>query len=145
MSGHAAATVGNNSQVVLRNNIARIKPLLDLEGEWTVRDAEGDVRDVIVLLKKEGAIEHVSRDVFNVKVHPDDPSQGSDIVNRWRWKPAHKRYLKQVAEDVTTFPCGHRAHICNPREVDGFSCRKCLDDGDTPEYSREQLEELGVV
>jgi len=145
MSSDVAATVGNNSQVRLRNNIARIKPLLDLEGEWTVRDAEGNVRETLIFLKKEDAIEKVGKDVFNVKIHEGDPSQGSDILCRWRWNRPHKKYCKQVAEDVTTFPCGHRAHICNPREVDGFSCRKCLDDGDSPEYSREQLGELGVV
>jgi hypothetical protein len=38
--------------------------------------------------------------------------------------------------------CEHRVHICNPREIDGFSCQKCIDNGDMPEYSRDKIEEL---
>jgi len=146
MSGKIAKTVGNNSQVVLRNRAAEFAPLVELEGTWCIRDADGDsqaLRDAIHVLKQHGCIEHQGKNVINNKVHEDDPSQGSDILNQWRWNGPHKRYLQQVLDERTTMPeCNHRVHIYNAREVDGFSCRKCVENGEYPEYSRETIEAL---
>jgi len=146
MSGRIAKTVGNNSQIRLRNRAAQFEPLLELEGTWTVRDAEGDrqdLRDAVTILKKEGCIERVGIAHFNKRVNPEQPSQGSDRVNKWRWNGPHKRFLKEVTEERDTMPdCNHRVHIYNAREVDGFSCRKCIENGDYPEYSRETIENL---
>jgi len=138
-------TVGNNTQQTLRNRAAEFEPLLELSGVWCIRDAEGDaqkLRDAIHILKKHGCIEQIRKKTVNKRIN-GGPSQGSDLLNEWRWNGPHKRYLQQVLEDRDTMPdCSHRVHIYNPRDIDGFSCRKCVENGEAPEYSREEIKSL---
>jgi len=136
--------LNNNQRVKLQARIEDIAPLLTLSGQWTVRDVDADVIDAVKLLRKNGAIRRCGETVLTRdREYRDAPDR--DVINQWEWNDGAKAHLQEYYDGLTLFPCGHRAHICNPLEVDGFSCRKCIDDGSYPEYSREQLEELGVV
>ncbi len=52
-----------------------------------------------------------------------------------------KQTLLEYLENRNELPCEHRAHICNPREVDGYSCRYCIENGNYPEYSKQEVKE----
>lgn len=137
--------LNNNQRQKLHKRIADIAPLLDVESPFTVRDVDADVIETVKYLRKNGAVRKVGKVVLTKdRDYRDWPDR--DVINQWEWNDGAREHLQNYFDRLTTFPnCNHRAHICNPREVDGFSCRKCIDDGEYPEYSREQLEELGVV
>lgn len=145
MSAEAETSrLNNNQRQKLGNRIHDIAPLLQFDGPFTCRDVDTEVRTVVELLHRHGALERVG----DVKVTRDYDSQDRpkvDFVNQWQFRPAALEWLRERLADTETFPCGHRAHICNPRDVDGFSCRECLDEGKTPEYDRALLEECGVA
>jgi len=141
---HQDSRLTGEQRQPLKNRIHDIAPLLAFDEPFTVRDVDSDARSVILLLKRNSAVKCLGKTkVTREYEHSDKPKV--DYVNQWRWVPGPKAWLQRYYDDLKTFPCGHRAHICNPREVDGFSCRECLDDGDAPEYDREKLESLGVV
>jgi len=142
----AAKIITDGLKEKLRNRAAEFAPLLELTGEWSIRDIDEDPHDfcnTMHTLKQAGAIVHQGKEIVPEQVKDGQPNQGTEIVNKWSWSGPHKRYLQEVLQNRQTMPeCLHRVHICNPREVDGFSCRKCNDQGEYPEYSRETIEEL---
>ena len=146
MSSQIRRKVGNNSQQVLRNRAAELIPFVNMDGNWTIRDVEGEpqqLRDYIVLLKQHGAIERSGYQVENNRCRENENHAGSNKINVWQWNSEHKRYILNCLENRDTMPeCEHGVHIYNPREIDGFSCRKCHEKGEMPEYSRETIKEL---
>lgn len=128
----------------LTNAIEQIAPLLSLSGTWTVRDVDADALNAVKLLHRHGAITSEGKvGIVTEREYKDRPD--TDILNEWSWKERPKQHLRDYLDDAELFECGHRAHICNPREVDGFSCQYCIDDGEYPEYDRATLEAKGVV
>jgi len=118
---------------VLKRRIDDFYPLLQLDGEWMVRDA--DIKQGIIgTLRKEGAVERVDR------VLKDN---AKTLVGVYRWKPQAKKALKEYWEQRTNLPCGHRVKINHHPTKECLTCKECIDEGrEPPEYSKEQVSEL---
>lgn len=129
----------------LSNRIHYVTEILDIDDPFITREVNhADARNAVRFLKEHGAIEKCGK--RRVERGYDYNDGGTvDYVHEWEWREGAREWLRDYLEDMDTLPCGHRAHICNPREVDGFSCRHCIDDGEYPEYSRDLLESVGVV
>ena len=118
----------------LTNELDRIKPYLELSGEWTVHDLPDRAdRHGVYTLKREGAICQVERDIYE---------PGGELLNKWKWKPNAKQALKNRLEQRETLPCGHRIHVTHHPEKDCLTCKECRQDGTLPEYEKDMVKEL---
>jgi hypothetical protein len=144
MSGYSQAAKDTrlkpSQRDILVNRLDDIAPLLDLESPFTINDTERDVRDAIMLLKQNGAIESVAKEQRNYEYDGQD-NQVTNSINVWRWHEGTKDWLQQTLADRDELPCGHKVHIFNPKGVDGLSCKYCPEDS-KPEYSKEQVKQL---
>jgi hypothetical protein len=121
----------------LRKNFHTIKPFLEMDGEWTVVDADvpdGRESDGLALLHRAGAIEDVGKHSYS------RDGAGGRTVNVWVWDERYKERLQEYQDGLDVLPCGHHWHVCNPPDVAGYSCRHCPPD-DKPEYTRDEIEE----
>lgn len=127
----------------LFNRIDKIKPVLELDGEWTVHDTPHDVRDIVLILKQEGAVDRLRRIVKSYTREHDrfGKNQGSSTVAVYEWRTGPKETLQTYLEERNELPCGHRAHIYNPRGIDGYSCRHCVENDKQPVYSKQEVKE----
>jgi len=129
----------------LSNRIHYIAPLLEMDGQFITRDvAHDDARNAVRFAKEHGAVERCGERKIERGYEYTDGGT-TDYVCVWRWRANAREWLRAYLDDVETLPCGHRAHICNSPKVDGYSCRKCIENGDHPDYSRDVLERAGVV
>lgn len=119
----------------LRHKAPKIKPLLELDGVWTVHDVRATEAtetmrptDWVTWLKHVDAIESVD------KVH-----NGNWSIRKWQWKPAAKDYLKQCVDRDNTLPCGCRPHIPDMRDSPNGvgQCKFCKQ-----EHDRETFKEV---
>jgi hypothetical protein len=99
----------------------RIKPLLDMQGEFRAADVPDSVRrSDLRWLANQGALRIVRRDRTSGK-----------RLSVYRWDPVVKRELERYGSQLATLPCGCRAHIPPG-------------DGDTPE-GRMACKHCGAV
>ena len=104
----------------LNNHINEIKPLLELDGEWRMADADVDpdaARVTLRLLQRHGAI--VSETEYD--------SASGHHRNKYRWKPAAKQHFRAYAADMATLPCGCREHVPPDlsRDAEVAHCKHC--------------------
>lgn len=123
----------------LKSDMERVRPLLELEGEWMITDIPEDewpytVRQLCGLCQRMvemGALTIVSRDYYN---------DIRSIRNTYRWNQDAKERLQDYLNHRPTLPCGHAYHIVHREDGDGYTCKYCPDDK-KPVYSRETLKE----
>jgi len=114
----------------LKNKIWEVKELLELEGEFQKSDA-------VKLLGKD-----VNVRFWTVKgawkiVGASSPNPSDTKINVYRWNRSVRKFLKAYVERESKLPCGHRAHIYNLPNKEGYSCRFC---DDWPQYDRQTVE-----
>lgn len=124
-------TLQYKHRTILRNRIDEIKPLLQLDGEWTHADVEGMHRYAIIMLSRTGAIEKVdTRLVERQTPSREDRNVDKTNMHVWEWDEQIKNWLISYYSEQDKLPCDHRAHVCNPRDMDGYSCQYCREDED---------------
>lgn len=117
-----------NSQIIMRNRIGEIQPLLHVEEPFTIHDIEDHPtrpHDTTRLLHDNGILTKV----------------GSTWTNqhrqaKWRWDAEEKEKIKTWLAEQETFPCGHRATVYNPKWAENYACKVC-----ETEYTRRELQD----
>jgi len=132
-AGHAKTTQ------TVRKNAHEFEHFLELDQPFTIRDSElcqDEFHRRVRRLKHCYAVENVGERL-------EEDSRG-----RERWVVEYELTEKarqeiELALEQDTLPCGHRAHVCNPPEVDGLSCKYCRELNDeTPVYTKAEVREL---
>jgi len=112
--------------------LPRFKHLLEMEGQFTVRDVPGDSVEESYKLKwlqEHGALE----------THGKERRGGKDaLIQVYSWKPDIRDKLKEFAKESSKLPCGHRGHVEHHPDADCYSCRYC---SDNPKFDRETVEQ----
>lgn len=115
-------------QKVMRNRIEEVKPLLDVEEPFTIKDVEnedGKVHNTLKLLHEHQAIK-------KIELVKDNGHR----IGKWEWREEEKREIEEWLEKRSMFPCGHKATVYNPEWADELACKTCGE-----EYTKEQVRE----
>jgi len=139
---HTTRTLAVGQLEQLQNNIERLEPLFQAgpEETWTAREIEGDNKAIMGSLRfacRTGAIQKVGK----VQLDREDGSGHSDIRNQYEWRTAVREDLIEYLQDRNELPCGHKAHVFNHRDVEGLSCKYCIEEGRKPQYDKETVRE----
>jgi hypothetical protein len=122
--------LGSGEWEKLRPRIHEIRQLFDLEGTWKAKDTPLDnPHGTLETLKMHGAVKTITKEI---------PEPGQTPVCVYQWREDVKQKLKDHWKKLDKLPCGHRAHIYNHPEREGFSCKYCED---WPKYDRETIEQ----
>jgi hypothetical protein len=102
----------------LKSIIDKIGPVIEQDGRFDIDDLEHMEQPQHVLrdLKASGVIECVD-DRFH--------EESNRYVNIWRWDETVRQALVDYRQEMNKFPCGHKSHIHNARDVDGYTCKHC--------------------
>lgn len=107
----------------LRGEIHEIEPLLDLSGEWEVRDLECDkdnsINSLLLKLHRAGHVEQVDKNYTD-----------NGVIWTYRWVQQSKQEFQDYLDQLNLLPCGHRAHIppsSGPDDTDKLPCKFCGD------------------
>jgi len=136
-----------NQRTKLKSRITDIAPLLDVDSPFHIRQADIDpqqAQTICRFLKQNGALEKVGRAKVR-KVCDYRNAPNTEFIFKWSWDKKAKQYLEEYLEESDIMPCGkvgHQVHVHNPREIDGLSCKYCIEDGDMPEFEKETIREL---
>jgi len=123
-------SLGPSEIDTLKNAIWPVKEILELDGRFQKKDAVKITgQDVNVRL---WTVNGGWRVVDTTSPNPSDTK-----INVYRWNTGAKAVLKEYVDRQATLPCGHRAHVYNLPDRDGYSCRFCED---WPQYDRQTVE-----
>jgi hypothetical protein len=139
--------LNSNQRTKLQSRITEIAPLLEVSSPFNIRDADLDsqhAQTICRILKQNGAVNKIGR----TKVEKNCEYRNAanfEYIFQWEWEDKPKQFLKEYLKDIDQMPCGedgHQVHIHNPREVDGLSCKYCIENGEMPEFDKETIREL---
>jgi hypothetical protein len=120
----------------LTANVERFKPFLDAGGEWSASDFDNATkpqRHSLQSVREHNAIKRVG-----------EVSKGtsSSYAYVYRWNPEVQDRLQEYLAELDTLPCGHRAHVKHHDDVDGLTCRYCINLRDEfPEFDKATVKE----
>lgn len=101
---------------------------------WTVRDLPGeDAHHTMNFLLHANAIEITGE----TKVPCPSQTRSPQHIKEYTWREGVQDALQDYHERRDELPCGHRIHIHNPTDLDGYGCKYC-----DATYERDTIEAL---
>ena len=140
MQGKYKSTTQGNI-VALKNRIYDLEPLFAIPAHerFSVRDLEYERKSYAQVMDF-WTSQNGGQIVGTVRYQRENDTR-REKINEYKWNPHVRKRLVKYREERETLPCGHRTHIYNSEDSDGFDCRYCEQ---TRHFDRELIENLDL-
>lgn len=140
MQGKYRTTTQGNI-IALKNRLHDLEPLFAIPAHerFSVRDLEYDRKSYAQVM--DFWISHNGGEIVGTIRYQRANDTRRTKINEYKWNPHVRKRLVTYREKRDTLPCGHRTHIYNSEESDGYDCRYC---DETRAFSRDLIRELDL-